>query len=145
MLKVQASELGEKYGSEKREELLLQRQEFELKLRGTLARLQGVMTALQNRADIEKANGQAQELWLACQSLSTAITGLGDDRPRLYPINREVEKIRRITNGNEVVGTLRDFFPCEVVHRGVFPDESARRRFPFVKEVCKQVSLGCSG
>lgn len=141
VLKVQANELETKHESETRNKLLLARHEFDLKLRGTLARLNGVITAVQNRADVDKRNNEAQELWLACQSLSTAITGVGDDRARLYPIRREAEAIRLVTEENEVVGAILESLSEHVLSRGVFPEESLRRRFPNVRKVCRQVAM----
>ena len=141
VLKVQADELHTKHQSETREKLLLARHEFDLKLRGALVRLNGVITAVQNRAEVEKRNSEAQELWLACQSLRTAITGVGDDRSRLYPIRTEVETIRQVADGNEVVGALLESLPEGALSRGVFSEESLRRRFPNVRKVCKEVAM----
>ena len=84
---------------------------------------------------------QAQKLWLACHSLSTAIIGLGDSRDRPYPIHAEVESIRRVTNDNEVVSKVLDSLSEDVLRRGVYTEESLRRRFPKVKQVCRQVAM----
>lgn len=119
----------------------MSKQESELKLRGALARLNGIISAIHNKTDTEKHNVEAQELWLACHSLSTAITGLGDERSRPYPIRSEVDTIRRVTNGNEVVGKVIDSLSDDVLQRGVYTEESLRRRFPSVKRVCKQVAM----
>ena len=141
VLKVQASELDTKYQNETREKLLLARHEFDLKLRGTLARLNGVIAAVENRAEVARRNTEAQELWLACQSLSAVITGLVDDSPQLYPVQNEVETIRRVAGGNGVVRAILDSLPADVLSRGVYTEESLRRRFKNVRKVCKQVAL----
>jgi mitofilin len=141
VLKVQEAELNRKHDGHLREKLLLAKQESELKLRGTLARLNGIISAIRNRADTEKHNVEAQELWLACHSLSTAIIGLGDDRDRPYPIHSEVESIRRVTNDNEVVDKVLNSLSDDVLHRGVYTEESLRRRFPKVKRICRQVAM----
>jgi mitofilin len=112
-----------------------------LKLRGALARLNGIVTAIHSRADIEKQNVEAQKLWLACHSLSTAITGLGDGRDWPYPIHSEVESLRRVTNDNEIVGKVLDSLSEDVQRRGVYTEESLRRRFPKVKQACRQVAM----
>ena len=141
VLKVQESELNTKHGGELREKLLLAKQESELKLRCALARLNGIITAIRNRADVEKQNFDAQKLWLACHSLSTAITGLGDSRDRPYPIHSEVESIRRVTEDNEVVGKVLDSLSDDLQRRGVYTEESLRRRFLKVKQTCRQVAM----
>ena len=133
--------MSTKHDVELPEKLLLAKQESELKLRGALARLNGVISAIRDKADAEKRNVEAQELWLACQSLSNAIIGLGDDRDRPYPIHSEVESIRRATSDNDVVGKVLDSLSDDVLHRGVYTEESLRRRFPKVKRVCQQVAM----
>lgn len=124
-----------------REKLLLAQQESELKLRGSLARLNGIITAIRNKADTEKYNVEAQRLWQACQSLSTAVIGLGDSRDQPYPILSEVEGIRRVTDGNEVVGKVLDSLSDDALKRGVYTEESLRRRFTKVKQVCREVAM----
>lgn len=141
VLKVQETELNTKHDGELREKLLLAKQESELKLRGALARLNGIISAIRNKADIEKHNVEAQELWLATQSLLTAIIGFGDGRDRPYPIHSEVESIRRVTNGNEVVGEVLDSLSDGILRRGVYTEESLRRRFSKVKRICRQVVM----
>ena len=133
--------MNTKHDGELREKLLLAKQESELKLRGALARLNGIISAIRDKADIEKRNAEAQELWLACQSFSTAIIGFGDDRDRPYPIHSEVKSIRRVTTGNDVIGKILDSLSDDVLNRGVYTEESLRRRFPKVKRVCLEVAM----
>ena len=141
VLKVQETELNTKHDGELREKLLLAKQESELNLRGALARLNGIVSAIRNNADIEKYNVEAQELWLATQSLLTVIIGFGDGRDRPCPIRSEVKSIRRVSNGNEVVGKVLDSLSEDIQQRGVYTEEALRRRFPKVKQICRQVAM----
>lgn len=112
-----------------------------MKLRGALARLNGIISAIREQADIEKHYKEIQKLWLASQSLYTVITSQGDVTDRPYPIHHEVEYLRHVTNNDKVVCGVFDSLSHDVIHRGIYLEESLRQRFPKVKKACREVAM----
>ena len=111
---------------------------FETQLSGALAHLRGVEAVVEGRAEIEKQNRQSQELWAACQSLSTAIDKGAE---QLTPLLPQLTAIHEAAADDPLVNQVLRSLPEEAVTRGVLNEESVRRRFYKVRRWCRRVAM----
>lgn len=113
------------------------------KMQGQLGGLKNAMTA---RADVDKAAYAARELWLACESLRSALR-LGADQAKsweeqLKPLQDHVTAIKKAGGeSNPFIHAVLEAIPEEAVNRGVYTEEAVRERFLKVERICKRVSM----
>lgn len=123
-----------------------ERDRYQEKLNGAMAKLRGVEAAIEGRADLEKQNKKSQELWLACETLKQTIaTGRLGGRnweDKLKPLANEVIAIKEVAGpDNQFVNTILEKVPEEALMRGVFNEDSLRERWDTVQRRCKRVAL----
>ena len=96
------------------------------------------------RAEAEKLGRQAQELWLACQSLQNSIaTGKEGEtwEDCLQPLAKEVDAIKEAANNHPYVMSVINTMPEDALNRGVYTEENLRYRFWKVRTLCKRVAM----
>ena len=121
-----------------KEKLKAERDLFETQLRGALARLQGLESVMESRAEVERQHLQSQRLWTACQSLSTAIDK-GADEPT--PLLAQLTAIHDAAAEDPLVSHVLKSLPEESVIRGVLNEDTLRRRFYKVRRWCRRVAM----
>ena len=98
------------------------------------------------RAELEKQGRRAQELWLACQTLSATIEqghahGGNNDSGRRKPLAGDLEAIREMGASNPFISAIIESFPRESVTSGVWTEASLYERFEQVYRVARKVAL----
>ena len=111
---------------------------FDLKLQSMLARLHGVEAAVESRAEIERRNKEAQELWLACQSLSAAVVS---QQQGLQSVASELNAIRESARGDAVITHVLASVPEEASTRGVVSESHLQRNFPKIRRACRRLAM----
>jgi len=144
VLSVQQKELEARNELHTLERLDGQREVFQRQVIGWIARLNGIESAVEARAELEKRGRRAQELWLACQTLHTAVT-LGKDgdtwEERLKPLDPELAKVREAGDGNPYVTAILAAVPESATHRGVWTEPALIERFAKVAVIGRRVAL----
>lgn len=145
VLQVQAAELERQCEREVHTQLLKERQSFQTEVAGWIARLKGIETAVEARAESEKIARVAQDLWLSCIALNGAIrhgNEVGEEwEQRMKPLRKEVEAVSDAGGKHPFVETLIQTIPEEALDRGVWTEDSLRERFPHVSKVCRRVAM----
>ncbi|KAL8567933.1 hypothetical protein ACOMHN_059055 [Nucella lapillus] len=145
VLQVQASELDRQCERDVHTQLLKERQSFQTEVAGWIARLKGIETAVEARAESEKIARVAQDLWLSCIALNGAIrhgNEVGEDwEQRRKPLRKEVEAVSDAGGKHPFVETLIQTIPEEALDQGVWTEDSLRERFPHVSSVCQRVAM----
>ena len=107
-----------------------------------------VCLVVSDRAELDKVARRAQELWLACQTLHTAITEGNPDakgllwEDRLKPLQPELEAITAaLCEKSELISTVIGSVPETAVTRGVWPESALAERFARVRSVARRVAL----
>jgi len=105
----------------------------------------GLSSALQERASSDAAALASQSLWLASNSLNSAIL-LGVDNAtswdgKLKPLKGEVEMVKSAAgNNDEFVKTVLGSLSPIALERGVYTEDSLIERFGNVETVAKRVA-----
>ena len=118
--------------------MAVEREAFKVQLAGALAQLRGVVSVIEGRADVEKQNKQAQNLWTACQSLTTAIDK-GATQPK--PLLPQLTAIHDAAEEDPLVSQVLNSLPEEAVLRGVLNEENVTRRFYKIRRWCRRVAM----
>ncbi|EDO31080.1 predicted protein, partial [Nematostella vectensis] len=138
VLRVQAAELQERHREELEKKSNEEHQAFNAKLTAAFSRLRGVESAIDGRAEIEKTNKRSQELWLACQALTSAIDR-GYQKRR--PLNHEVSAVYDCSPEDPVVNTVLEAIPPEALQKGVYNEDNLTARFNQVRRQCRRVAM----
>ncbi|KAK2165818.1 hypothetical protein LSH36_45g11018 [Paralvinella palmiformis] len=154
VLKVQEKELGEKFDKILEERLAEEKVKFQNEIAGWIARLKGIETAIDNRADLERQGRKAQELWLACQMLYNTLENgpnipqdvadsVDKDRyeTRMRPLIDEFMAILDAGSNHPFVNSVLETIPNEAIKRGVWTEKELIARFDKVHKVCRRVAL----
>ncbi|XP_076468715.1 MICOS complex subunit MIC60-1-like [Babylonia areolata] len=145
VLQVQASELERQCEREIHTHLLRERQSFQTEVSGWIARLKGIETAVEARAESEKIARVAQDLWLSCIALNGAIRHGNEEgeewEQKRKPLRKEVEAVSDAGGKHPFVETLIQAIPEEALDQGVWSEDSLRERFPHVSTVCRRVAM----
>ena len=109
-----------------------------------------LLCSLSDRAELEKKARRAQELWVACQMLQTALT-LEDhsEQPfenRLRPLGPELSAITSAadlsdTSSTKILSTVVSSVPDVAVTRGVWTESALVNRFDRVYAVARRVAM----
>lgn len=127
-----------RYGQELSKKLNEEKVEYSNKLKAALSRLRGIEAALDGRVDIEKSNKVAQDLFVACESLQSAIdSGLKALKP-LFP---EVNAIQKAAPNDTAISKLLAAVPEEALERGIYNEKNLASRFPDVLKSCRRVAM----
>ncbi|KAG0712639.1 MICOS complex subunit MIC60 [Chionoecetes opilio] len=148
VLHVQGNELDNKWSSILQDKVQHEKDTYFSSLARIQGQLDGLKSALGQRADVDKAAFSARELWLSCESLRNALRNAADGAPsweeQLKPLHDHIAAIKKAAGGGEsnpyvavVLGSLSE----EAETRGVFPEEALRERFIKVERVCKRVAM----
>uniref|UniRef100_A0A0P4VSX0 MICOS complex subunit MIC60 n=1 Tax=Scylla olivacea TaxID=85551 RepID=A0A0P4VSX0_SCYOL len=147
VLYVQEKELENKWSSILQDKVQSEKDTYLSSLARIQGQLQGLQSALAQRADVDKAALSARELWLACESLRNALRNSGEGAPsweeQLKPLQDHISAIRKATggDGNPYVEAVLASLAEDAVARGVYPEEALRERFIKVERVCKRVAM----
>jgi mitofilin len=127
-----------RYDRELNTKLTEEKEDYSNRLKAALSRLRGIEAAVDSRADIEKANKKSQDLFVACQSLLSAMdSGLKALRP-LFP---EVNAIQNAAPNDAAVTRILAAVPEEALERGIYNEKSLAARFPEVLRSCRRVAM----
>lgn len=146
VLYVQEKELENKWSSILQDKVQSEKDTYLSSLARIKGQLDGLKSALGQRADVDKAALSAREMWLACESLRNALRNSGEGAPsweeQLKPLQDQIAAIKKAAGeGNPYVEAILKSLSEEAEQRGVYPEEALRERFIKVERVCKRVSM----
>ncbi|RXG57581.1 MICOS complex subunit Mic60 [Armadillidium vulgare] len=146
MLHLQESQLESKWETKLQNDLHNESSKYYVSLSEIQGDLMGLKSALKSRADADKAARAAHELWLACESLKTALR-LGKENSyswedQLLPLSKQIQSINDAAGDKDpFVKTVISSIPDEALCRGVYTEEALRERFLKVDRICRRVAL----
>ncbi|XP_066960296.1 MICOS complex subunit MIC60 isoform X2 [Macrobrachium rosenbergii] len=146
VLSVQEKELETKWLSRLDDEVHSVKTKYLTSLSEVQGQLEGLKNAMTARADVDKAAYAARELWLACESLRSALR-LGAEQAKsweeqLKPLSDHVKAIKTAGGeANPYITAVLNAIPEEAVERGVYTEEAIKERFIKVERICKRVSM----
>nr|XP_006815475.1 PREDICTED: mitochondrial inner membrane protein-like [Saccoglossus kowalevskii] len=139
VLRVQSKELEQQFDKKMEERVNDEREKYQVELHGALARLRGVESAIEDRADLEKQSENAQELWLACEALRRTVKYGEKGSDVLTPLDNEVAAIKEAGSSIPVVHGILEAIPEDALTRGVFTEESLIARWKHYKINCYEM------
>jgi hypothetical protein len=108
-------------------------------LAAVMGHVRGLQTALENRAEMDHAALEAQELWLACSALQGAVENSSGE---VQSVKHELAAVRKILQSKDpYVKAVIDAIPGQVSERGVYSDTSIRERFLRVEKMAKRTAM----
>ncbi|KAB7506881.1 MICOS complex subunit Mic60 [Armadillidium nasatum] len=146
MLHLQESQLESKWETKLQNDLHNESSKYYMSLSEIQGDLMGLKSALKSRADADTAARAAHELWLACESLKTALR-LGKENSyswedQLLPLSKQIQSINDAAGDKDpFVKTVISSIPDEALCRGVYTEEALRERFLKVDRICRRVAL----
>ncbi|XP_033119411.1 MICOS complex subunit MIC60-like [Anneissia japonica] len=145
VLKVQERQYEEKIKIQDVEIRADEQEKYQTELHVAMAKLRGVEKAIEGRADLEKQNKKAQELWLACETLKRTIEiGRPDGKSyedKLKPLANEVIAVKEAGDEHPFVAAVIHTLPEEALARGVMTEDALRQRWKHVRKVCSRMSM----
>ncbi|XP_055881014.1 MICOS complex subunit MIC60-like isoform X2 [Biomphalaria glabrata] len=141
VLSVQQQQLNKEFSRELQTKLLEQREKFQSEVVAWIGRLKGIEAALEARADSEKLARFAQNLWLACISLNSAIQFGDDNNSETVPLRKRIEAILNSSNKHPFVMTVANTIPVQALDTGISTEEKLRLRFFRVSKICRRLGL----
>lgn len=144
VLKVQERELGAKFQVQLSEHIQKEKEAFQQQVASWVARLHGIEAAIDSRAELEKQGRKAQELWLACQTLTDVIDKGkpgAEWEEQLKPLNPEINAIREACSDNPMISTVLEAIPEAAAWRGVWTEAALVERFDKINKICRRVAL----
>ena len=115
-----------------------EKEAFDLKLQSMLACLRGVESVVESRADIEKRNKESQELWLACQSLRSAVSS---NHTGPQSLASELNAVRDSALDDPVVTQVLVAVPEEASTRGVVSASHLQEKFTKIRRACRRMAM----
>lgn len=111
---------------------------------GIMGHIKGLHTALEKRADMDRASLEAQELWLACSALSQALENTSACPNR--SLKKELDSIKKIlgeqTTTDAYVKSVLASIPAEASGpQGVSTENDIKDRFLKVEALAKRTAL----
>ncbi|CAL1533798.1 unnamed protein product [Lymnaea stagnalis] len=143
VLTIQQQQLGKEFNRELNAKLLEEREKFQSEVASWISRLKGIEAAVDARAAGEKLARSAQNLWLACISLTSAIN-YGDEnssQEQHVPLRARVEAILSSSQKHPFVETVANSIPRKVLDRGVSTEDQLKHRFFRVSKICRRLGL----
>ncbi|XP_059149003.1 MICOS complex subunit Mic60-like isoform X2 [Physella acuta] len=142
VLSVQQRQLNVEFDRELNAKLLEEREKFQSEVAGWISRLKGIEAAVDARAASEKLARSAQDLWLACISLKSAIQfGEAESETQSIPLRNRIEAILNSGNKHPFVETVANTVAPTVLDRGVSTEDQLRNRFFRVSQICRRLGL----
>ncbi|ROT67763.1 hypothetical protein C7M84_014156 [Penaeus vannamei] len=127
VLTVQEKELESKWSELLQDKVQTEKDKYLSSVAVMQGQLDGLKNALTARADVDKAAYSARELWLACESLRSALRFTNFK----YLFSGENSYL------SAVIGAVSE----EARTRGVYTEDALRERFIKVDRICKRVSM----
>jgi len=146
VLSVQKAEIETKWANQLQDEIHAQKDTYHKSVGAMQGQLEGLKGAMVSRSDVDKAAFAARELWLACDSLRTALK-LGNENATTWeenpkPLNEQVAAVRMAAgDSNPFVSAVLSAISGEAVARGVYNYDALKERFIKVERICKRVSM----
>jgi mitofilin len=149
VLHVQQKELEAAFHIRLSGRLDAERAAFQRQVAIWIAKMRGIDKALGDRAEADKNARLAQELWLACQTLQSAIANgrldVGDTwEERLKPLGPELEAIKAaaaVPGDSELISTIIATVPETAISRGVWTEAALVERFSRVRSIARRVAF----
>ncbi|XP_071946968.1 MICOS complex subunit Mic60-like isoform X2 [Antedon mediterranea] len=145
VLKVQEKQYEQKIKLQDVEIRSEEQDKYQTELQIAMAKLRGVEKAIEGRANLEKQNKKAQELWLACENLKRTIElGRQDGKSyedKLKPLANEVISVKEAGDNHPFVASIIHTLPEEALARGVMTEDSLKQRWRHVRKVCSRMSM----
>ncbi|BFY97796.1 hypothetical protein BsWGS_00836 [Bradybaena similaris] len=142
VLAAQQQELSQGFNRELHVKILEEREKFQGEVAGWIGRLRGIENAVEARATSEKLARAAQDLWLACIALNSAITYNSSNEERHFkPLSDHIELILQAGQKHPFVETVARSIPYAAFERGVKSEEELRHRFYRVSRICRRLGL----
>ena len=145
ILKVQEKELEQTFERELNTKLIEERQTFHTEVANWIARLKGIESAVEGRAEAEKLSRKSQQLWLACVALNGALLhGIEDIEVwelKIKPLANEIAAVSDAAGNHPYVNAILKTMPEISYKRGVWTHESLTERFNKVRSICKRVAM----
>ncbi|CAG5130474.1 unnamed protein product, partial [Candidula unifasciata] len=142
VLIAQQQELSVEFNRALHLKILEERERFQGEVAGWIARLKGIETAVEARATSEKLSRAAQDLWLACIALNSAIAynNISEER-NVKPLRDNIELILQVGQKHPFVETVARSVPYAALDRGVNSEDELRHRFNKVSRICRRLGL----
>ncbi|CAG2237212.1 FCJ1 [Mytilus edulis] len=145
VLKIQEKELEQVFERELNTKLIEERQSFHTEVANWIARLRGIESAVEGRAESERVSRKAQQLWLACVALNKALMhGIEDIdvwELKIKPLANEIAAVSDAAGNHPYVKSNCEKYPEVSYKRGVWTDDSLIERFNKVHRVCRRVAM----
>lgn len=127
------------------EEAVKQERNLHLKeVQQSVAKLNGIEHALQNRVGWDSENRRSKQYWLACQNLVESIEhgrkAANNVEARRKPLENELNVIKEACEKDNFVQSLINLFPKTAVQRGVYTEEDLKNRFERVYKLGKKTA-----
>ncbi|XP_037785365.1 MICOS complex subunit MIC60-like isoform X7 [Penaeus monodon] len=145
VLTVQEKELETKWSELLQDKVQSEKDKYLSSVAVMQGQLDGLKNALTARADVDKAAYSARELWLACESLRSALRlgkeGAKSWEEQLKPLDEHIAAIKTAGGENSYLSAVIGAVSEEARTRGVYTEEALRERFIKVDRICKRVSM----
>ncbi|XP_069988940.1 MICOS complex subunit MIC60 isoform X2 [Penaeus vannamei] len=145
VLTVQEKELESKWSELLQDKVQTEKDKYLSSVAVMQGQLDGLKNALTARADVDKAAYSARELWLACESLRSALRlgkeGAKSWEEQLKPLDEHITAIKTAGGENSYLSAVIGAVSEEARTRGVYTEDALRERFIKVDRICKRVSM----
>lgn len=139
-LQEQAEDLEEKWSQETTSKINDLERKHQLELKAVLSRLHGIESAITERSESLQKSKQAQELWLACQSLDTALsTNVSNNITQ--PLKEHFHTVEKLLDDEPLANAALQVIPRTAIERGVYTEEGLMQRFIRVRKIAQRVNL----
>jgi len=144
VLTIQEAELTRKHEHSMDEVMSKAETDYLAKLSKLNGSVEGLVSALESRAQADKESVAAQRLWIACLSLRNSIElgnlSAADLETTMKPLVSEIKAIKDVAGECEVVNAIVNGIPSEAVERGVDTETALRDRFSRVESIARRVA-----
>jgi len=146
VLAVQEMEMTRKHDHVMEEKVSSLSVQAETSLASATGAVEGLRSAIEARAEDDKAALEAEKLWLACTTLSQAVKeGTADAatwEERAKPLAKIVKDVKSASGADDkFVSTVLNSIPSVALERGVYTEDSLKERFVKVEKLAKKVAL----
>ncbi|EDV22939.1 uncharacterized protein TRIADDRAFT_28229, partial [Trichoplax adhaerens] len=139
-LQEQAGSLEEKWSHETANRISELEKKHHLELKAVLSRLHGIEHAIVEKSELLQKGKQAQELWLACQSLDAALSTDVTDNITC-PLKEHFLTVEKLLDDEPLANIVLQIIPKVAIERGVYTEEGLMQRFVRVKKIAQRVNL----
>jgi len=146
VLAVQEMEMTRKHEHVMEEKVSSLSVQAETSLVSATGAVEGLRSAIEARAEDDKAALEAEKLWLACTTLSQAVkegtANAASWEERAKPLDKIVKDVKSAGGADDkFVSTVLNSIPSVALERGVYTEDSLKERFVKVEKLAKKVAL----